>query len=433
MTLTDCDPNSPHPEIFGTNSPCDFIKFNMKLEGPLDADLIKVELIKLVLADSENNSAVISINTREEFVWRMMDVSHRVFAAIEDMTGILLTLDWDEESEEHIITVQTTGEITKETQIYSPPKSDTLFNIKKAQISPVNLNLTFLRAPQNSRYKKLTGRGSAMLNYFTKRLKFKIEHANIKFDGYQVSNMKGPPDRLIEQVSAVYIHRVKMQLIMLMTAVSIQDWKSLASRKVGSDEYVEGDVLRITGNVLGNTAGYVLKQVTAGIGDGVVTITGALGGGFQSATETVGLGAIGYGVNSVVTGVGGGVSSAVKGVGLGAGSIIKGTGKGAGQIVGGLTGGVEHITKGLGKGIADRDAQALIDGINKGVSSAAGGLGEGVETTAHGAVNAAWHVGDGVCSGARHVGEGFGGLFNCCYYQNDDMDNNVDINFCACY
>ena len=239
----------------------------MKLVGPLDADLIKVELIKLVLADSEDNSAVISINAGEEFVWRIMDVSHRVLAAIEDMTGVLLTLDWDDESEEHIIIVQNTAENTKETQIYSPPKSDTLLNIKKVRISPVNINLTFLRAPQNSRYKKLSGRGSAMMNYFTKRLKFKIEHANITFDGYQVSNVKGPPDRLIEQVSAVYVHRVKMQVIMLMTAVSIQDWKSLASRKVGSDEYVEGDVLRITGKMLGNTAGYVLKQVTAGIGE----------------------------------------------------------------------------------------------------------------------------------------------------------------------
>ena len=101
-------------------------------------------------------------------------------------------------------------------------------------------------------------------------------------------------------------------------------------------------------------------------------------------------------------------------------------------VKGGLTGGVEHIAKGVGKGITDRDSQALLDGINKGISATAGGFGEGLETTAHGAVNAAWHVGDGVCSGAKHVGEGFGGLFDCCYYSNEDIDN-FDSNFCACY
>ena len=104
----------------------------------------------------------------------------------------------------------------------------------------------------SSRAPNLTSRN---VHYFTKRLSFKISSCNIKFDGYVANNIKGPPDRFLEQVKAVYIHRVKMQVLMLMSAVSIQDWKVLAARKGGQEEYVEGDVLRITGNALGTTAG----------------------------------------------------------------------------------------------------------------------------------------------------------------------------------
>ena len=87
-------------------------------------------------------------------------------------------------------------------------------------------------------------------------------------------------------------------------------------------------LFRVTGNLAGRSAKFVLKKSGDYIGDSLVAVTGAIGGGVQEATESVGLGQVGAGVNSVVTGLGVGVSKSVKGVGSGAGDILRGTGKG---------------------------------------------------------------------------------------------------------
>jgi hypothetical protein len=99
----------------------------------------------------------------------------------------------------------------------------------------------------------------------------------------------------------------------LLTATSIDEWKQLAGRDDGKDSYVEGDILRMGGNLAGKSAGYIVKQVGKGIGSTLKTGTSELGRGIQNVTEVMGIGAVGAGVNSLVSGLGEGVSSTVEG------------------------------------------------------------------------------------------------------------------------
>jgi vacuolar protein sorting-associated protein 13A/C len=152
-----------------------------------------------------------------------------------------------------------------------------------------------------------------MMNYFTQRLKFKIDRAELKFARYEAQNIKGPPDRLIEVLSTVYMSRAKLKLVTIMTATSFQDWKALSSREEGDDAFVEGDILRATGNIAGNAANYILRKAGRGLGQGVSNVTSTIGDGIESATGAIGVRALGAGVNSVVSGVGDGVSTTITG------------------------------------------------------------------------------------------------------------------------
>ena len=167
--ILDCAPDSPYPEIFGNPVDSDFVRLNVKLLGPLQKDTVKVELIDLKLVESEDKSAALSINAGEEFVWRLLDVINRVFAAIEDMTGTLLIIEWDEETEEYVVLIVENSGKDVRVQIYTPPEISKLFDINTTQISPINLNVSFLRAPEASRYKNVGGSSGAMMEYFTKR------------------------------------------------------------------------------------------------------------------------------------------------------------------------------------------------------------------------------------------------------------------------
>jgi hypothetical protein len=173
------------------------------------------------------------------------------------------------------------------------------------------------------------------MNYFTRRLKFKIDKAELKFSRYEASNIKGPPDRLLELLSTVYLSRMKLKLVTIMTAASFQDWKFLAARDGGDDEFVEGDILRVTGNIAGNTANYIFQKAGRGLGQGVSSITSTLGDGIENATGAIGARKVGAGVNSLVSGVGDGVGDTLSGVGAGAGKVLKGAGQGVGHVFGG--------------------------------------------------------------------------------------------------
>jgi len=117
-----------------------------------------------------------------------------------------------------------------------------LFSVRAARVSPVLLLVSFKRQPQMSRYTavhKVTG--AKLVHYFTTRLKFTLENAEVRFPGYLQKNIRGPPDRLIEIIKAFYFSHLKRQLLFLLTAASLDDWRELAGRDGGNDNYVEGE------------------------------------------------------------------------------------------------------------------------------------------------------------------------------------------------
>ena len=127
--------------------------------------------------------------------------------------------------------------------------------MKKLRVSPFILLLSFKRQPQSSRYQLIRGSSGAKLtNYFTTRLKFTIDRADLRFQGYMVRDIKGPPDRLADTIKAVYTTQLKSKMVTLMTATSFQDWKYLTARDSGGEEFIEGDLLRMTGNLAGRSA-----------------------------------------------------------------------------------------------------------------------------------------------------------------------------------
>ena len=310
--------NSEFPVVFDSSSSTSFFDLCVRCRGPLQAELVKVDLFDLNLAFAQGKSEKIVVQTTEEFIWKAIDVGNRIIVSTAELAGIDVKLEWEEEDGGYIVVVKdlsTTSFADFDTEAsYTPPQSGTLYDINKARVSPFEMVVSFRRRPQSSRYKHLQDvRGAKIMNYFTQRMKFKIDRAELKFARYEASSIKGPPDRLVELLLAVYTSRMKYKVVSMLTAVSFEDWKNLAARDVGGDDFVEGDLLRVTGTLAGTTAGYVAKTVGRGLGSGVIRVTSALGDEIEEATDKVGARVVGAGVNNVVSGLGGGVGNTIKG------------------------------------------------------------------------------------------------------------------------
>ena len=319
VRLLDETPNSRFPVVFdSTSSTTSFFDLCLRFRGPLQTELVKVDLFDLNLAHSQGKTEKITIQTSEDFIWKAIDVANRIAVSTAQLAGVDLKMEWDDEHQEYLVSIKDSaapspGYFDTEGS-YTPPSSDTLYDISKARVSPFDVQVSFVRRPQASRYKHLHNvRGAKLMNYFTRKLKFKLDRANLKFSRYETSNVKGPPDQLIQLLVAVYSQRMKYKVVSMLSAVSFEDWKNLAARDTGDDEFQDGDLLRVTGNLAGGTAGYFAKQVGGGIGGGINRVTRVLGNEIEDATDKVGARAVGAGVNSVVTGLGAGVGNTVTG------------------------------------------------------------------------------------------------------------------------
>ncbi len=118
---------------------------------------------------------------------------------------------------------------------------------------------------------------------------------------------------MTEILKSEYISRLKFKFVEILKATSVDDWKSLTGRDDGDEEYVGGDLLRLTGNLAGRSAGFVVKKVGQGIGDTVVYAATGIGNEIEKQTQAVGVGFVGACMNSVISGVGEGVGNTVKG------------------------------------------------------------------------------------------------------------------------
>jgi hypothetical protein len=193
------------------------------------------------------------------------------------------------------------------------PRVSRIYDISKARISPFSIVLSFRRNPDAQRYDKfINSRGAHLMRYFTHQLKFTIEGCDLYFARYEELNLKGPIDRLTEIIKAVYISRMKLQVVNILSASSFGDWKSLASRD-GDDEFVDGDILRVAGSIAGNSVATAFHEVGKGIGKGVQAGFESIGDGFEDGAALLGAHDFGAGARTVLAGVGGGIGGTLQG------------------------------------------------------------------------------------------------------------------------
>jgi hypothetical protein len=75
-----------------------FFDLCVRTRGPLNADLIRVDLFDLNLAYGDGKAEKIVVNTGEDFVWRLLDIANRTMLATADLAGVDLDLKWDEKA-----------------------------------------------------------------------------------------------------------------------------------------------------------------------------------------------------------------------------------------------------------------------------------------------------------------------------------------------
>jgi len=339
IEIKDLTPNTHYPVVFESSSASSVFDICIRINGPLDADVVQVRLFHLNLAHKHGKSEKMILTTSESYVWRILDLVNRILAASGEVSGFTLKYENDDD-DNYVLKIEDSGDkksrpSPSEKNRYTAPTSD-FYNIAHAFVSPFTIVVSFRRAPDLFRYQKVhDGPGAAVTNYFTRNLKFAIEKAELSFTRYEAKNLKGTSDRLIETLSTVYMGRMKYKVISLLSAATLKDWRFLAGRDTGDDEYVEGDILRATGNLAGKSAGLVFKHVGLGVGGGVARASSFIGQGIESGTSKLGARKFGAGVNSIVTGVGSGVGDTVSGVGKGASEIFQGAGRGVGHVFGG--------------------------------------------------------------------------------------------------
>lgn len=414
IQIKDLTPNSHYPMVFDCTSDKSVFDLCIRIRGALSADMVKVDLFDLNLAHEHGKSEKMSLTTSEEYLWRILDLVNRILDASGEVSGFTIKYENDE-NDNYVIKIEdASGNSHSKLAVknqYTAPAADVLYDIALARVSPFTIVVSFRRSPELARYKKaqINGPGAAVTNYFTRKLKFTIDKAELNFGRYEDRTLKGPLDRLIEALSTVYVGRMKFKVVSLLSAASLQDWRFLAARDDGDDEYVEGDILRASGNLAGKSAGLVVKTVGKGVGGAVLGVTSLVGDGIENGTSKIGARRFGSGVNSVVTGVGHGVNSTVSGVGTGASKFLQGAGQGVGHVIGGVSGGALQIGKGIGKGIATGDGRAFVEGISKGAQSIGGGIAQGAESTVMGTADGILSAGKGIFSGFKSVGQGVGG------------------------
>ena len=317
VQIKDLTPDSLYPMVFDSTSDVSFFDLCVRIRGPTNADLVKVDLFDLNLAHNTGRSEKMVLTTSESYVWRILDLINRILAASGEVGGFALKYEEDEDHGGYVIKIEDFAKNRSqdsEKYKYTPPKADTLYDVALARVSPFTVVVSFRRSPELARYGKAKNApGAVVANYFTRKLKFTIDKAELNFSRYEDRSLKGPVDRLIETLSTVYVGRMKFKVVSLLSAASLQDWRYLAARDTGDDEYVEGDILRATGNIAGKSANIVLRAVGRGVGGAVAGVSTFVGEGIEGGASKIGARRLGSGVSSVVTGVGHGVGDTLSG------------------------------------------------------------------------------------------------------------------------
>jgi hypothetical protein len=224
---------SPYPTVFMTTGGNRFVDFCLRTKGPLNARNVKVDLVDLILAHSgkgnKKDQNKMYLQTSENFVWKLIDTADLISQASMEPAD---KGDYDKTLEAYVPAYSKYVAVQ-----YTPPQVSTIYDIKTAKVSEFNCMVSFKRNPDASRYEKfINSEGAHLMRYFTQQLKFTIDKCDLHFARYEETNLKGPRDRLIEILTAVYISRMKLKVVTILAAASFGDWKELASRDGGDDE-----------------------------------------------------------------------------------------------------------------------------------------------------------------------------------------------------
>lgn len=316
--VSDCTADKETSFLSSSFDDHNFLDMRVRTRGSGDAGLAKIDLLEIKIAHSDRKANPVVINTNEAFLWNLLDIASRTNSAISEFTSTDTNVEWNEDTQSfRVQAVDIENDDDDDVELdgtYRAPRSDMLVSVKKMYVWPSAFLVSFRRNPQSSRYHHVKNVKSAkFVTYFIQKLNFTVDKAHLHFAGFSCTNMKGPPDRIIDSVKAFYLSQIKKKLFILLTATSIDEWRLLSGRDDGKESYVEGDILRTTGNLAGRSAGYLVKKVGQGIGKGLSAGTAEVGNGIQTISEAIGVGAVGAGVNSLVSGIGEGVGSTVEG------------------------------------------------------------------------------------------------------------------------
>lgn len=105
VRIMDCSTNTESPVIFDSVSEKSFFDLCVRTRGSLNADLIRVDLFDLNLAYSDGKADKITVNTGEDFVWRLLDIANRTILATAELAGVDLDLKWDDKTGKFLVSV----------------------------------------------------------------------------------------------------------------------------------------------------------------------------------------------------------------------------------------------------------------------------------------------------------------------------------------
>ena len=197
IAVLDCSSDKKSVNVLRYSSTdTSFFDLCIRTRGSEGSGLVRVDLLDLNLAYCNGKSDKIIINGTEEFLWYILDIASRIVAATSELAGSQTEFKWTDDQDGYFLRViersKAETDTLDEDGAYCPPKSDTLYDIRLARVSPVSLLVSFKRQPLSSRYREVQNIHTAkMVNYFLTRLRFTIDKADLRFEGYVVKNIKG--------------------------------------------------------------------------------------------------------------------------------------------------------------------------------------------------------------------------------------------------
>ena len=171
-----------------------FLDLCYRTRGSDDPDIVKVDLFDLNIANSDGKSRVIIVNGNEEFLWSIIDLASRIVDAIAEISGKNTHFDWNSQGnrpfeDEGLMKLGNGYAVERSLQSISQEK---IYEVRVARFSPISVAFSFKRQPQISRYKIVKNINTAkFMSFITTKLKFTIDKADLRFEGYVVKNIKG--------------------------------------------------------------------------------------------------------------------------------------------------------------------------------------------------------------------------------------------------